>query len=136
MTEKRVLIVDDDPIVLQSLVRALRALGVADIIAVNRAQLAYDLVEDHPEYCWMVITDLEMAGAAQGTDKITTGGELSRGIRAIDPIMAYIVLTTSNTAYIATEQAAHDRYDSVIPKPADPKIIQAQYQEFLKKIPG
>jgi CheY-like chemotaxis protein len=136
MTEKRVLIVDDDPTVLQSLARALRALGVTDIVTVNRPQLAYEMIEDHPEYHWMTITDLEMAGASHETDAIKNGGELARGIRAINPTTAHVVLTTANTDYIGTEQCTLDGFDAILPKPVDPHFVQAQYQEFLKKIPG
>ena len=114
----RVLVVDDDPFVLEEVALHLLGAGYAVETALNATQALEKCEDFHPQ---MVLTDWHMAGM-DGLQLCQTlrrqkGGQL-----------LYIVLLTSDDAEDALVQAFDAGVDDFIPKPVTPRVLLARVQ--------
>jgi CheY-like chemotaxis protein len=101
LTRPRVLVVDDDRLVLQATIRALRRLG-ADVVPALGGRAALDTLEAMDPSPDLIITDVEMPGLG--------GEELLRCIRADETFGSLPVVAISGSA---TDQP----FDLHVPKP-------------------
>jgi two-component system, NtrC family, response regulator HydG len=120
MTEKgRILIIDDEPSVRDSLTRWFRDDG----FEVAAAESANDALTRLAERRWdIALTDIRMRG--------TDGIELQRRMREIDPELIVIIMTgyaSVDTAVTALKQGAYD----YLTKPLDPDDVTHLVQNAL-----
>jgi two-component system, NtrC family, response regulator HydG len=100
MTESRVLIVDDEPDMVENLARILRRVGYRCLRATEAERGLALLESERPD---LLITDMKMPGI--------DGMELLRSARALDPPVPAIVITafaTVESAVAAIKQGAFD----------------------------
>jgi DNA-binding NtrC family response regulator len=100
MSESRILIVDDEPDMVENLVRILRRAGYRCLRAGDAERALALLESDHPD---LLITDLRLPGL--------DGMELLRRAREADPALPVIVITaygTIESAVAAIKQGAFD----------------------------
>lgn len=130
MSQKRVLIVDDEPLVRKGTQRVLTAkhrsllnmMGVSVETASNR-QEAFDLVSATPGDSWLIITDMEMLGKDDGL-------QLARSIRQLTPpVTARIVLHSST---VAEGHAPDPALDAAYHKPLDSDGLHEELEKFLQ----
>jgi signal transduction histidine kinase len=111
-TAGRILIVDDEEVVLDSCSEILRSAGYAVATASDGAQGLRKVEEFHPD---LVYVDLKMPGMS--------GMEVLERIRAADPSVVTIVITGYATLASAVEAMQRGAYDFV-PKPFTPEELR------------
>ena len=95
-----ILVVDDDPAVLQFVERALRRAG-AEVTAVDSARAALRAITDGASKPSLLLTAIELP--------VMTGIELSARVRALRPGVQVVMMTADR----ASAEAARDRPDLV-----------------------
>jgi len=118
---KRILVVDDDPIIGKSFQRVLTTRGYAVITAAN-GQEALDKIA--AEQYDAVFTDIKMPGM--------DGIEVARNIKKTQPWLPVVII--SGYATNANEQRAHDvGVDTVLHKPLSPEMIEREVDRAMIK---
>ena len=110
---RRILLIDDDPLVRLALAMLLREAGhtveEAEGGAAGLAHLGERPVD-------LVLTDLRMPGL--------TGWDVARAVKAKNPHLP-VVLVTGSANFIAVDQPERAFVDAVLPKPCRPEELQA-----------
>lgn len=114
----RILVVDDDPFILQEIALHLTGAGYLVDTAENAAQALEKMDEFHPK---IVLTDWVMDGM--------DGLELCQVLRQRkNGQLLYIILLTSHDAEDSLVKAFESGTDDYIPKPVTPRILLARVQ--------
>jgi signal transduction histidine kinase len=117
----RILIIDDEEVVLDSCAQILEGEGVAIATASDGHQGLQSLEEFHPD---LVFVDLKMPGLS--------GMQVIERIRALDPTIVTIVITGYATLASAIEAMQKGAYDFV-PKPFTPEEFRLITRRGLEK---
>ena len=120
---KRVLVVDDDPVVGQSFERVLAPKGYAVIHAADGREALDRLVREDYD---LVYTDIKMPGVS--------GIEVARRIRASHPWMPVVIITGYGTADTAAE-ARKLGVAAYVEKPLTAEAIEGMTAEFTVEAP-
>jgi two-component system cell cycle sensor histidine kinase/response regulator CckA len=112
--EGRVLIVDDEPLVLRSIERLLRGSGFKCTLAMGPEE-ALRLVQDSASDFDVVITDHRMPGMS--------GLELGRRLSVLAPKLP-VVLLTGYSGSLDAEEVRESGVRHVIVKPPDCEVLQ------------
>lgn len=114
-----ILLVDDNPSILEFLQQRLRALGYRVSIAVNGELAVEHVKRDKPS---LVVLDVTMPEL--------NGYQACREIKAFDPTIPIIILTakTDRADQFWAKQAGADAF---LPKPIDPAVVAARVEALL-----
>jgi CheY-like chemotaxis protein len=121
---KRVLVVDDDPVIGESFDRVLTPRGYAVIHAANGEQALERLAAEDYD---LVYTDIKMPGLS--------GIEVARRVRASRPWLPVVIVT----GYGSAENQARAREIGVagfLDKPLTPEVIERTTAEFTAEAPA
>ena len=120
-TQPRILIIDDEEVILDSCTRILKS-GAYKLATAMNGLLGLDLVKEfHPD---LIYVDLKMPGIS--------GIEVIEKIRDIDPTIVVIVITGFATVSSAVEAMKNGAYD-FLPKPFTPDEFRLITQRGLDK---
>jgi len=122
---ERVLVVDDDPDVVATVVDMLGSLGYESVAADN-GESALRLFKMDPSYFDMVLTDQVMPG--------TTGIELSKKIRAVRPDIP-VVLCTGFGEIITSQRLEAAAITELIKKPVEMQDLAVRTRRALDEKP-
>jgi CheY-like chemotaxis protein len=120
---KLVLVIDDDPSILESTCRLLRSWG-CNVISANSFEELRNLIERHrlPD---LIISDLHLSKDESGIDAIAALRGASR-----DAIPAFLI--SGDTSLNAKQTASSNGY-TLLTKPLDPMSLRAIINRMLKK---
>jgi two-component system, OmpR family, response regulator VicR len=115
----KILIVDDDDIMLQLVAHQLRYLGEYEVVATNNGKSAIKLAEKHqPD---MIITDLLMP--------IASGSELVEYVRETLKLNTFIIVVSAIGLDKVRQEALEMGANKFMTKPFDLKQLMACIQE-------
>ncbi|MEQ9496709.1 MAG: ATP-binding protein [Deltaproteobacteria bacterium] len=113
---RRILLVDDEAVVVDAFTRALRTMGYA-VEAAHDPEIGWKKFEASPEAFDVVVTDLTMPGS--------TGIELTSRVRSVRDNIP-VILTTGFAGALTPERLEAARFDAVLYKPlSGTKLCQA-----------
>jgi CheY-like chemotaxis protein len=122
VTGKLVVVIDDDPLVLEGTCGLLRSWGCSVVSADSVAALT--ALVDRQRLPDLIISDLHLSNGETGIDAIAAMRKASR-----DTIPAFLV--SADTGADATQEARSNGYH-LLPKPVDPMSLRAILGRMLK----
>ncbi len=123
MSNKKILIIDDDPEILESVGKVLKSEGFKVITAVNGDEGIGKFKKENPD---LVLCDMMM-------EKIDTGSKVAETIKKANKDIPVYLMSSIGDATTSNIDAGSLGFNGVLQKPVDPETLISSVKKILGK---
>jgi DNA-binding response OmpR family regulator len=122
MSDKKILVIDDDPDILESITTILKSENFTVITAYDGAEGLEKFKSEKPA---LVICDMMM-------ERVDAGSKVAEAIRKDDKETPVYLLSSIGDATYSTTEIGKLGFSGALQKPVDPKVLISEIKQALK----
>ena len=122
MSDKKILVIDDDPDILESITMVLKSENFTVVTAYDGAEGIEKFKSEKPD---LVICDMMM-------ERVDAGSKVAEAIRMNDKETPLYLLSSIGDATYSTIEIGKLGFNGALQKPVDPKVLISEIRKALK----